>query len=182
MLNIRYSGDLKRVMRTVVVENTPKNAAVDWKGIARPTLARVCAPYRATRLLREAVVVLQGLSEAALEQLLQGGPRQSVSAHPVHLHAQLEEQRLHEPRRLQETQELNARARNGGLPVRRGGEGRGGERCTDLNWKTDFGRDAAASFGLFLDLQVLPVRGRGQDSTGRLGPQRRTKLVQQHLH
>lgn len=98
---------------------------MDWKGIARPTLARVCAPYRATRLLREAVVVLQGLSEAALEQLLQGGPWQSVSAHPVHLHAQLEEQRLHEPRRLQETQELNARGRNGGLPVRRGGEGRG---------------------------------------------------------
>lgn len=98
---------------------------MDRKGIARPTLARVCAPYRATRLLHETVVVLQGLSEAALEQLLQGGPWQSVSAHPVHLHAQLEEQRLHEPRRLQETQELNARACNRGLPVRRGAEGAG---------------------------------------------------------
>lgn len=53
--------------------------------------------------------------------------------------------------------------------------------CTDLYRQADFGRDAAARLGLFLDLQVLPVRGRGEDGTGRLGLQCGTKLVQEHL-
>lgn len=64
----------------------------------------VCVCYLAAGLLCEAVVVLQGLIQAGLQQLLQGGPGQSVTPHPVHLHTQLEQQRLDKPRRLQKTQ------------------------------------------------------------------------------
>lgn len=137
----------------------------------------VRVPYGGAGLQREAVVVLQGLTQAGLEQLLQRGPRQSVSAHPVHLHAQLEEQRLHEPRRLREvkTRLSLPGSQQWGVRGVTGGAG------TDLHWKTDFGRDAAARLGLFLDLQVLPVCGRGQDGAGGLNLQGGAKLVQQPL-
>lgn len=59
----------------------------------------VCVSYLdlAAGLLCQAVVVLQGLSQTGLQQLLQGGPGQSVASHPVHLHTQLEQQRLDKP-------------------------------------------------------------------------------------
>lgn len=52
----------------------------------------VCVCYRAAGLLCDAVVVVQGLRQAGVQQLLQSGSGQSMPPHPVHLHTQLEQQ------------------------------------------------------------------------------------------
>lgn len=62
-----------------------------------------CEHYRAMSLLCKAMVLLKGLSQAGLQEFLQGGPGQGMGPHPVHLHTELEKQRLHKPWWLQET-------------------------------------------------------------------------------
>lgn len=48
--------------------------------------------YLAAGLLCKAVVVVQGLRQTRLQQLLQSGPGQSVTPNSVHLQTQLEQQ------------------------------------------------------------------------------------------
>lgn len=59
--------------------------------------------YLATVFL-QVLIQLQHLEQTLLQELLQRGPWQRVTSDPVHLHTQLEEQRLDEPGRLQETE------------------------------------------------------------------------------
>ena len=63
----------------------------------------VSRPHLVLGLLRDAVVVMEDLVQAGLQQLMQGGSRQGVAADSVHLQAQLEQQRLDEPGGLEET-------------------------------------------------------------------------------
>lgn len=57
--------------------------------------------HRVPCLLCEDVVVMQSFKETGLKQLLQGWAGERVTPHPVHLHTELEQQRLQEPGRLQ---------------------------------------------------------------------------------
>lgn len=57
----------------------------------------------------DGVVVMKSLVQTGLQQLMQGGPRQSVPPDPVHLQAQLEQQRLDKPGGLEKTVPENKR-------------------------------------------------------------------------
>lgn len=70
----------------------PSHQKVQHKRPSSSLCVCVCVrlSYPAGGLLREGLVVVQDLIQTGVQQLLQGGPGQSMPPHPVHLHTQLE--------------------------------------------------------------------------------------------